>query len=58
MKFKLKTNDALKCAACGNKEFEEKRMTMGSENCWCYICTDCGHMMSFMVQNEEKKSML
>ena len=54
MKYKLKTNDALKCAACGNKEFEEKKMSMGGKEGWCYICTECGHMMSFMSQNEKK----
>lgn len=56
MKYKLKTNDTLKCSACGNKEFKQKKMSMGGEDCWCYICEECGHMMPFMSQNEQKES--
>lgn len=53
MKYVLKTKDEQKCPACGNKEFKEKKMSMGGEECWCYICEDCGYMMSFMQKNKE-----
>jgi len=53
-KYKLKTNDTLKCSACGNKEFEEKHMVKDGMECWVYICSDCGHVMGFMTKLEKK----
>ncbi|MCC8190713.1 MAG: hypothetical protein LIP77_08780 [Planctomycetes bacterium] len=55
MRIKLLTGDTLKCAACGNKEFVQKQMSMGSDPCWCAVCERCTHMMSFMRQNQEEE---
>ena len=63
-KYKLKTNDTLKCAACGNKEFTETRVEGGShpgmagKECWIYICGDCGHVMAFTSKAEIKEGIL
>ena len=56
-KYTLKTNDTLKCSACGNKEFEQERMNKDGVDAWGYICGDCGHAMAFMSELKEKKSM-
>ena len=45
--YTLKTKDALKCSACGNKKFEEKKINKDGMECCIYICTDCGHAMAF-----------
>lgn len=53
-KYKLKTGDTLKCAACGNKEFREESKVKDGRECWKYICEDCGHVMKFMIRAEKK----
>ncbi len=70
-KYKLKTNDTLKCSACGNKEFEEKQVDMTAKmqgiagqtadmprECWMYVCTDCGHVMAFTERASVKEGIL
>lgn len=53
-KYTLKTNDTLKCSACGNKEFEAKKISKDGMDCWAYVCSDCGHIMGFMSELKEK----
>ncbi len=55
MKYTLKTNDTLKCSACGNKDFEEKTIEgKGGAQYSVYICKDCGHIMGFAEALKEK----
>lgn len=60
-KYKLVTNDTLKCAACGNKTFAEKQVDMSKmgameqKDCWIYVCEDCGHCMAFKEKATEKE---
>ena len=56
-KYTLKTNDTLKCSACGNKEFEQERISKDGMDCWGYICSDCGHAMGFMSELKVKTGM-
>lgn len=53
-KYTLKTNDTLKCSACGNKEFEQKKISKDGMECWVYVCKDCGHIMGFMDELKKK----
>ncbi len=54
MKYTLKTNDTLKCSACGNKEFKEKHLQKENHEKWVYVCEDCGNMMTFAEQLKPK----
>ena len=49
-KYKLKTNNMLKCAACGNNEFEEHYKEKEGKEKWIYVCSKCGLMMKFINQ--------
>lgn len=51
--YKLKTNDSLKCSACGNDTFEEMKISKDGMECYVYVCTKCGHLMGF--KDELKK---
>lgn len=51
-KYKLKTNNMLKCAACGNNEFEEHHKEKEGKEKWIYVCSKCGLMMKFVNQLE------
>lgn len=51
-KYKLKTNNTLKCAACGNNKFEEHYKEKEGREKWIYVCSACGFMMKFNNQLE------
>ena len=59
-KYKLKTGDTLKCAACGNNEFEEKKRDIGamsalpSREFWEYLCGACSHTMAFVLKLQKQ----
>ena len=61
-KYKLSTNDTLKCAACGNKTFREQQVQLPgtgvaseSKESWMYVCEDCSHCMAFGEKATEKE---
>ena len=71
-RFILKTNDILRCEACGSKEFQqthvdgtaldEKAQEFGvpqagmDDECWINICNDCGQVMICTMTADRRDS--